>query len=391
MATIILRFSAGEPDVRTAVGSKRGGLIRLRSGPGCGLFGPYVDLPAGRCVVRIFFEGLKQGHATIDLSAKSGETVIASHALDLSALDGSAAELRATLPSSLSGCEVRLFCEPDVHADITTVEIELSQNLDNVLRGFPLGSWVLTEVQPGLRLWVDLGDVGVSRQCLLGSYEPFETAFVEKFLRPGMALVDIGANVGWYSVIAAKIVGSFGLVYSIEPRPDTCSYLRRSMSENGFSQAHVLQLALSDAPGTLPIATFRADNSPGGTWLLATESLQSSYSEGYERFDTEVCRLDDLSIERCDLMKIDIEGAEYRALLGARGTLARLRPTIISEINPEPLREVSGISVSDYLAFITELGYEPRQLTPQGPGALLGLEFAANPPAVSNVLLVPVS
>src|SRR5271166_1488898 len=146
----------------------------------------------------------------------------------------------------------------------------------NVFRTDSPGTWVLAEIRPGLRLWVDLRDMWVSRLCLLGAYEPTETAFIENFLHPGMAFVDIGANIGWYSIIAAKIVGLSGLVYSFEPRPNTCNYLRRSISENRFSQVNVFQLALSDASGSLPIATFGADKNPGGTWLLTTASLQAS-------------------------------------------------------------------------------------------------------------------
>jgi hypothetical protein len=67
-----------------------------------------------------------------------------------------------------------------------------------------LSTWVLAEPRAGLRLWLDLGDYGVSRPCLINRYEPDETAFVEQYLRPGMSFVDVGANIGWFSLIAAK-------------------------------------------------------------------------------------------------------------------------------------------------------------------------------------------
>ncbi|HEX3952311.1 MAG TPA: FkbM family methyltransferase, partial [Stellaceae bacterium] len=259
---------------------------------------------------------------------------------------------------------------------------------DKFLHVDPIGTWVVAEIRPELRLWLDLGDSDVSRQCLMGAYEAIDTTFMESFLRPGMAFVDIGANIGWYSVLAAKIVGPAGVVYSFEPRPDTCSYLRRSISENKFAQVHIRQMALADKPGTLPVATYISAQSPGGTWLLTSEALQTAFQAGFQRFDVEVARLDDLPIERCDLLKIDIEGAEYLALQGARQTLARFKPIIISEINPVALPSVSEISVADYLRFIGDLGYEAYQITAAGPGERLGEAFATNP-HVCNILLQP--
>jgi predicted SAM-dependent methyltransferase len=125
--TTILRFPASDPAIRTVIGERVASSIRLRSGIGCGLFGPYVDLPAGRCIARITFEGPSEGRVTMDMSAEVGKIVLASRVVDLGALGGHTVELPAVLPRPLSACEVRLYCEPEVRADITAVEIELDQ------------------------------------------------------------------------------------------------------------------------------------------------------------------------------------------------------------------------------------------------------------------------
>jgi hypothetical protein len=91
-------------------------LIRLRSGTGCGLFGPYVDLPAGRCIARITFEGPSEGRVIMDMSAEVGKIVLASRVVDLGALEGHTVELPAILPRPLSACEVRLHCKPEGRA-----------------------------------------------------------------------------------------------------------------------------------------------------------------------------------------------------------------------------------------------------------------------------------
>jgi hypothetical protein len=123
----ILRFSANDLAVRTMIGERLANSIRLRSGIGYGLFGPYVDLPAGRYIARIAFEGEREGCVTMDVCAEVGKIVLASRVVDLGALEGYTVALPVILPRSLSSCEVRLHCESEVHADITAVEIELDR------------------------------------------------------------------------------------------------------------------------------------------------------------------------------------------------------------------------------------------------------------------------
>jgi 2-polyprenyl-3-methyl-5-hydroxy-6-metoxy-1,4-benzoquinol methylase len=134
MSSILLRFAVDDLRVYTVVGEKNGGFIHLRSGPGYGLFGPYVTLPAGRCVARIFFEGPKRGRATVDLCAESGEIMLASRVIDLGTLEENFAEIAADLGSARSACEVRLLCPPEIHANISAIEIELFEIPESLLQ-----------------------------------------------------------------------------------------------------------------------------------------------------------------------------------------------------------------------------------------------------------------
>jgi FkbM family methyltransferase len=390
MASLILHYSPEDANIGTLVGQKVGKVISIRSNDaGYGLFGPYVTLPAGPGVGRVRFASGARGRVRATLVADAGATSLASLDADLAAMNDSILEIIFELHKPLGSCELQLFCEADVSAEIVAIELELQpwMGVDGALWTANLGTWVIAEPREGLRLWIDLGDTGVSRNCLLGDYEPVETAFIEGFLKPGMAFIDIGANIGWYSVLAAKRVGPQGRVYSFEPRPDTCGALRKSLAENGFDHARVSQLALSDSPGRLIVAS--QGNSPGGTWLLTTEALNAAFPASAYRYDVEVARLDDLPIERCDLLKIDVEGAEYRALSGARQTLSRLKPVILSEVNPSVLKAVSGVSVAEYLALLFDIGYTAHEVTPDGPGLPLGEAFAQNPPEMSNIALLP--
>ena len=229
-----------------------------------------------------------------------------------------------------------------------------------------LSTWVLAEPRPGLRLWVDLGDYGVSRPCLMNRFEPDETAFVERYLRPGMSFVDIGANIGWFSLIAARLVGPTGHVVAIEPRPDSAERLAMSAAENGLANIRTLRLALAAEVGRSKVGAHLAGANTGGTWLITTPELARTMAVDHQLFDVDVGRLDDIDLPACDLLKIDVEGAEHLVLQGGRKTLARHRPAILSEINPEPLRKVSGVAVGEYLDLLGGLNYRPHRLGPGG-------------------------
>jgi FkbM family methyltransferase len=229
-----------------------------------------------------------------------------------------------------------------------------------------LSTWVLAEPRVGLRLWVDLGDYGVSRPCLVNRFEPAETAFVEQYLRAGMSFVDIGANIGWFSLIAAKAVGPTGQVVAIEPRPDSIERLAMSARENGFANVRTLHMALAARAGRSKVGAHLAGANSGGTWLITTAELARTMAVDHQLFDVDVGRLDDIDLPACDLLKIDVEGAEHLVLEGGRATLARHRPAILCEINPGPLRQVSGVAVGDYVDLLVGMNYRPHRLGATG-------------------------
>ena len=253
----------------------------------------------------------------------------------------------------------------------------------------PAGTWMLAEFSDRTRLWVDLGDYGVSRGCISGNYEPIETGFIRTILKPGQAFVDIGANIGWFTVLAARAVGPSGQVYAFEPRPNTCERLQLSILENQYKNVEVRQAALGAAPGRMKIGTVISAHNPGGTWSLTTDVLVASLNAGCESFEVDVIRLDDIGLTRCDLIKIDIEGAEPLALAGAIETIKRLRPIILSEINPQPLRQVSSASAREYVEFVEGLGYQTHALTAVGPGAKLDTGFTDTLTDLVNVAFLP--
>ncbi|MHB8285716.1 MAG: FkbM family methyltransferase, partial [Caulobacteraceae bacterium] len=101
-----------------------------------------------------------------------------------------------------------------------------------------LKAWVLTPVMSGKRrMWVSLADKFVSRACLIDNYEPTETSLVRSLVAAGDHFIDIGANIGWFTVLASTLVGPSGRVTAFEPRPETRLYLEQTVMENKLADS----------------------------------------------------------------------------------------------------------------------------------------------------------
>jgi FkbM family methyltransferase len=172
----------------------------------------------------------------------------------------------------------------------------------------------------GFQLYVDLRDDGVGLPIYCRrTYEPVETAIVRAALKPGMTAVDIGANVGYFTVLAAGLVGERGKVVAIEPDPHNFSLLARNIRANGLSNVIALNLALGAAPGS---ARLFCSNSNFGDHRLYTDASCDARAAVEVPMDT----LDNvLSARGClsaDFVKMDVQGYEHSVLRGMTATLA---------------------------------------------------------------------
>jgi FkbM family methyltransferase len=224
------------------------------------------------------------------------------------------------------------------------------------------GKWVITEILGGqAKLWIDLADKFVSFGCLIDNYEPVETAAFRRLLRPGAQVVDVGANVGWFTFVAAQAIGPEGHVTALEPRSPTAEFLQRSVALNGLDdRITVLRSAASNTAGSASIIWHPHSYNPGSAHLGEPDGNAVAQV-------VEVRRLDDLLRgQQVDCVKMDIEGAEALALLGAEEVLGDQRPHILCEINPSALRNVSGVSVEELLKLVRSKGYVVLALADAG-------------------------
>jgi FkbM family methyltransferase len=211
-----------------------------------------------------------------------------------------------------------------------------------------------TQLVNGCQVQCDLRDHVQRHIYLLGCYEPVETYIFTQLLRPGMVVVDAGANVGQYTLMAATAVGPKGQVHSFEPVPDTFERLRRHVVANNLVNVHLNRSALWCNPADLQLS-------------LPAEAMDNkgAYSAGIHNPRAEVVskaiRLDDyfaaLGTDRPQLIKMDIEGAELLALRGTADTLRRRRPLLLMEINrPACARLGYDVELVEEL-LVREMGY----------------------------------
>jgi FkbM family methyltransferase len=165
---------------------------------------------------------------------------------------------------------------------------------------------------------------------LLGVSEPLLQKVIARQLPKGGVFYDIGANVGYVSLLACQ---AGARVHCFEPVSDTAATLRRNLASNGFASAEVHEVALSDATGT---AEFTVTDDPGRAGLAEFRT------EG-ERLRVQTARLDDLDLEPPDVVKIDVEGAEVLALEGMRKTLRQHRPVVVVEIHGDTMAASRGV------------------------------------------------
>lgn len=157
---------------------------------------------------------------------------------------------------------------------------------------------------------------------LLGRYEPETTQYFKKTIRPGMTMVDVGANLGYFSRLAAELVGQTGHVYAFEPDADNFLLLRENIKR--FKNVHIVQSAVSDREGTV---TFYLSSKMGMHSLLE--------KNGNGRSVTVPSTTLDRLYEKTDIhfVKMDVEGAETAVFRGMRKLLLR-KPVVVFEYNP---------------------------------------------------------
>lgn len=203
----------------------------------------------------------------------------------------------------------------------------------------------------GFVLYVSPDDFAVGKHILTArDYEPHVSRVFRQVLAPGMSVLDIGANIGFYAMLAASIVGPGGRVWAIEPNPNNVKFILASKSKNGFEQLAIIQAAAGSSWESMCLFS---DGSNGTVEAISAD-------------DPSLIREPVLSLplsaligqKHIDVIKIDVEGAEGKVLRDLTEVLRSSRPIIFAEFTPGALPVLSAMSGEELLRFLIDVGYD---------------------------------
>jgi FkbM family methyltransferase len=203
----------------------------------------------------------------------------------------------------------------------------------------------------------------VAFHCLVdGTYEPELTALLERYLPPGGTFLDVGANIGVFTLTAARIAGPLGRVIAIEASPEIGGFLSRNIAANGCPNVTLVAKAAAEN-GPQRLAFWPAPAEKFGMGALAPQFDAAAIAVDADTIDNIVTALD---IAHVDLIKMDIEGFEAAALRGARRLLSSSRPPPVIIEFADWAENRAGARCGDAQRVLQELGYKLKLIRRDG-------------------------
>ncbi len=201
---------------------------------------------------------------------------------------------------------------------------------------------------------VQLNDPGISTELAIsGVHEPISTWTLTKFLKKEYYCLDIGANMGYYTLLTAGLIGKEGKILAVEPHPENFSILRENVSMNGLRNVTCLNAACSsyDGYGRMKIM-------PQSNWhSLLKDGNNSGLRVRVRKVDTLA-----KSFERLDFMRMDVEGHEDKVIEGSYKTIETFRPSLFLEFHPTLAGKDSTLKL---LAELKNYGYKIDHFIPR--------------------------
>lgn len=231
----------------------------------------------------------------------------------------------------------------------------------------PLTNWTIRQLLPKQILFekavvvLNPKDPVVSGALRFGVYEKTESQWFQSVCQPGMTFLDVGANIGYYTALGSHLVGLKGKVISLEPDPESFSYLEQTISANNSSNVLAFQVAASDKKTLLPL--YISTENRGDNRLYAS-------SEDRTEILVKTQPLDELlfehNIDQVDLIKIDVQGYEPKVIEGLKKTISRSQQIVlITEFWPKGITD-AGADAKVFLDNLRNLGLTLYELKSDG-------------------------
>jgi len=241
------------------------------------------------------------------------------------------------------------------------------------------------EFRTGLWIKLNIQDLLQEELLLSGVWDPGITSYLCAQLKPGCVFMDIGANVGYFSLLAGSLVGPTGKVIAVEPNHDVAVQLKQNAAKSEVTNIALEEVCCSESAGQRTFFLSEAMNS-------GKSSLSQANAEGSRSLEIACTTVDLLvdgyNLQRVDAVKVDVEGAEMEVLRGMRSTLAQFRPALLIELLPPLLARFSA-TAEDVIEFLAQQGYSMTSSDKNDnyifrPGATVERESASLPHSVSG-------
>jgi FkbM family methyltransferase len=216
--------------------------------------------------------------------------------------------------------------------------------------------------------WLPATSSALNRDILLrGAYEPEAVQLFRSLLKPGMTVWNVGANIGYYTVLAAEAVSPTGRVFALEPDPRDVEIINRNLRARGLQNVVVAQVAVSDHDGEVDLHFSKSNPSINSLAPANTGPAKAveSFSQAVPgtSLDSFLARHGDIVP---DILKIDVQGAELLAFRGAQRLLAAPRLRILLEFWPHGLQQM-GTDPTEFLNFLLSTGFVLRSIARKPP------------------------
>jgi FkbM family methyltransferase len=211
----------------------------------------------------------------------------------------------------------------------------------------------------GAKISIQFPDVIQVYIFFFGTWEPAISKYIKDSLRAGDTFIDIGANIGYDSLLAATCVGETGRVYAFEASPGIFAKLKQNVATNNATNVTTYNFAIADCECEVSIYKSRPENLGSSTIIPQIAGNRGAIFEATVRGLPLLSILDDEIVRRARIIKIDVEGAEWRVLMGIMEILPETarHTELIVEIDQTTLAR-DGVSLDDIVSLFNKAGFE---------------------------------
>ena len=234
---------------------------------------------------------------------------------------------------------------------------ELEENIKNspefqLANQFKQG---FTNTSEGFDLWVDPNDEILSRSVVYDKvWEPATSKLIKDVIHSGDTGIDLGANIGYFTILMANLVGSSGKIFSFEPAPLNFKILQKNVQQNHLENVVLEQSAVGDTDGKIKL--YLSNTNSGWHKVFPTQFIDYEVSE--KNIDVNICSLDKVfANKKIDFIKMDVEGYEWNAIRGGKRIFEENHDIkLIFEFFPMALR-ANGVKPDSILKYLLDVGF----------------------------------